>query len=190
MARGPRRKRPTGPEPGAPATRREPAVSASRRPLATPGPAPTSPFRITQDRCFQSEPRSGRGKPPAPHGSGERGPHAAHSGQAEDRAATSPRRGRAPALSWPAKALGADTTLVSSLSPGAQKGESLKDTGLTSCGRWAPSGRGPAQLIRGGMAAGGGRRRCGHQRERRHARASHAGAAWTCGRSSRARPSG
>ena len=35
------------------------------------------------------------------------------------------------ALSWPAKALGADTTLVSSLSSSIEKGESLKDTGLT-----------------------------------------------------------
>ena len=35
------------------------------------------------------------------------------------------------ALSWRAKALGADTTLVSNLSSSIEKGESLKDTGLT-----------------------------------------------------------
>ena len=34
-------------------------------------------------------------------------------------------------MSWPRKALGADTTLVSNLSSSIEKGESLKDTGLT-----------------------------------------------------------
>ena len=34
-------------------------------------------------------------------------------------------------MSWPPRALGADTTLVSSLSSSIEKGESLKDTGLT-----------------------------------------------------------
>ena len=44
---------------------------------------------------------------------------------------TSPPRAPAPASNSPPKALGADTTLVSSLSSSIEKGETLKDTGLT-----------------------------------------------------------
>ena len=82
-------------------------------------------------------PEPGRREPSSRprHGSGERGPAACATASWPSAAwrcsSTSPPRAPAPALSWPPRALGADTTLVSSLSSSIEKGESLKDTGLT-----------------------------------------------------------
>ena len=76
-----------------------------------------------------------------------------------------------------AKALGADTTLVSSLSSSIEKGESLKDTGLTLRALGAEAiilrhnSSGAPWLLEADDAPAGA------QRRRRHARASHAGAA-------------
>ena len=76
-----------------------------------------------------------------------------------------------------AKGLGADTTLVSSLSSSIEKGETLKDTGLTlrALGAEAIILRHNSSGAR--LAAGRSDPPARAQRRRRHARASHPGAA-------------
>ena len=160
-----------------------PATTSVRRQLAPAASARLAVSLPSRLAAFGAGPeRGGREPHSGPrHGTGKRRPAGSGTASLPSAASrccsTSRRRARAPASSWPPRRLGADTTLVSSLSSSIEKGESLKDTGLTLRALGAEAiilrhnSSGAAWLLEADDAAAGAERR------RRHARASDAGAA-------------
>ena len=159
-----------------------PAASASRRPLATP-PAPASPFPYHSGSLLSILDLTVDGVSHLLRRATDlenEDPIVRDHILAKRRIALlfyeSSTRTRT-SFELASKALGADTTLVSSLSSSIEKGESLKDTGLTLRALGAEaiilrhSSSGAAWLLEEAT------RLPVIERGRRHARASHAGAA-------------